>query len=102
MSVRLRLLAEADKQISNPFLLCALVSQRTRQLMMAGNANTNTAQIVDSALEELIAGALEFKHGKSRRPPLMRAESSSQKSKGGLESPEVLSASAVTLSGEAP
>src|SRR5260370_24307560 len=71
MSVRLRLLAEADKQISNPFLLCALVSQRTRQLMMAGNANTNTAQIVDSALEELIAGALAFKHGKSRRPPLM-------------------------------
>jgi hypothetical protein len=40
MSVRSRLLAEAEKQISNPFLLCALVSLRTRQLiMMTGNAN---------------------------------------------------------------
>lgn len=99
MSVRSRLLAEAVKQISNPFLLCALVSQRTRQLMMAGNAQTNTAQIVNSALEELIAGGLEFEHGKSGRPLLMRTESSNEESKGGLESPEVPLASAVTLSG---
>ena len=81
MSVRSRLLAEAVKQISNPFLLCALVSQRTRQLMMAGNAQTNTAQIVNSALEELIAGALEFEHGKSGRPLLMRTESSNEETR---------------------
>ncbi len=99
MSVRSRLLAEAVKQISNPFLLCALVSQRTRQLMMGGNAQTNTAQIVNSALEELIAGAIEFEHGKSGHPLLMRAESSNEETKGGLESPEVPFASAVTLSG---
>ncbi len=99
MSVRSRLLAEAVKQISNPFLLCALVSQRTRQLMMAENVQTNTAQIANSALEELIDGALEFKHGTSRRPLLMRTESSNEESRGGLESPELPLASAVTLSG---
>src|SRR5207253_3123723 len=36
MSVRSRLLAEAEKQTSNTFLLCALVSLRTRQFMMTG------------------------------------------------------------------
>ncbi len=93
MSVRSTLLAAAERRISNPFLVCVLVSQRTRQLSMAGNENISTGQLVNSALNELIAGALEFKH---------RAESSSQESKGGLDSPEVLSASAVPLSGEAP
>jgi len=102
MSVRSTLLAEAERRISNPFLLCVLISQRTRQLSMAGNEKTDTGQLVNFALNELIGGALEFKHGKSRRPPFIRTESSSQESKGGLESPEVLSASAVTLSGEAP
>jgi DNA-directed RNA polymerase subunit K/omega len=66
MSERSRLLAEAGKQISNPFLLCALVSQRTRQLMMEGKADRNTAQMVDSALNEVIAGAIEFELGKRR------------------------------------
>lgn len=101
MGVRSRLLADAVKQISNPFLLCALVSQRARQLMMAGNAYTNTAQIVNCALEELIAGALEFKHGNSRLPLLLLPASSNEESKAGLESPEVLSASAVAHSEEA-
>ncbi len=105
MSVRSRLLAEAEKQISNPFLLCTLVSLRTRQLMMTGNANANanasTAQLVDSALSELIAGVLEFERGKARRPPLIRAESRNGESNGGLESPGVRTTSP-TLSAEAP
>jgi len=75
MSVRSRLLAEAEKQISNPFLLCALVSLRTRQLMMTGNANTSTAQLVESAPNELIAGVLEFERGKPGHLPLIRTKS---------------------------
>ena len=101
MSVRSRLLAEAEKQISNPFVLCTLVSLRTRQLMMTGNANTSTAQLVDSALNELIAGVLEFERGKPRRPPLIRAGSRNEESNGGLESPGV-PAVPRTLSAEAP
>ena len=85
MSERSRLVAEAGQQISNPFLLCALVSRRTRQLMMAGDADTNTAQVVDSALCEVIAGALEFKVGKPRRPYVVTEESSSEESDGQLE-----------------
>ncbi len=101
MSVRSRLLAEAEERISNPFLLCALVSLRTRQLMMIGDANTSTAQLVDSALSELIAGVLEFERGKPRRPALIRAESRSEESDGGLESPGVTVVSR-TRSAEAP
>ena len=101
MSVRSRLLAEAEKQISNPFLLCTLVSLRTRQLMMTGNANTSTAQLVDSALNELIAGVLEFERGKPRRPAVIRAESGNKENSGGLESPGVRTTSP-TLSAEAP
>jgi DNA-directed RNA polymerase subunit K/omega len=101
MSARSRLLAEAEKQISNPFLLCALASLRTRQLMMTGNANTSTAQLVDSALNELIAGALEFERRKPRRPSLIRAESGNEESSGGLESPGVPAVSR-TFSAEAP
>jgi hypothetical protein len=101
MNVRSRLLAEAEKQISNPFLLCVLVSLRTRQLMITGNANTSTAQVVDSALNELIAGVLEFERGKPRRPSFIRAESRNEESNGGLESPGVRAVSC-TLSAEAP
>ena len=101
MSVRSRLLAEAEKHVSNPFLLSALVSLRTRQLMMRGNANTSTAQLVDSALSELIAGVLEFERGKPRRPPLIRAESGNEESSGGLKSPGVRAVSR-TLSAESP
>ena len=101
MSLRSRLLAEAEKHMSNPFLLSALVSLRTRQLMMTGNANTSTAQLVDSALEELIAGVLEFERGKPRRPPLTRAESENEESNGRLESPRVRAVSR-TLSAETP
>src|SRR5260370_42431625 len=85
MSVRSRLLAEAEKQISNPFLLCALVSLRMRQHMMTGNVNTSIAQLVDSALNELIAGVLEFERGKPRRAPLFLSESRNEGSNGGLE-----------------
>lgn len=101
MSARSRLFAEAEKHISNPFLLCTLVSQRTRQLMMAGNANTSTGQMVDSALQELIAGVLEFERGKPRRAPLIRAESGNEESSGGLESAGVRTVSPA-LSAEAP
>ena len=101
MSVRSRLLTEAEKQISNPFLLCALVSLRTRQLMMTGNANPSTAQLVDSALNELIAGALEFERGKPRRPLFILAESRNEESNSGLESPGVPAVSRA-LSAEAP
>lgn len=101
MSVRSRLLAEAEKRVSNPFLLSALVSLRTRQLMMTGNASTSTAQLVDSALNELIAGVLEFERGKPRRPPLIRAESGNEESNGTLKSPGVGAVSR-TLSAEAP
>jgi len=101
MSVRSRPLAEAEKQISNPFLLCVLVSLRTRQHMMTGNANASTAQLVDSALNELIVGVLEFERGKPRRAPLIRAESGIEESNGQLESPGVPAVSR-TLSAEAP
>ena len=101
MSVRSRLLAEAEKQISNPFLLCALVSLRTRQLIMTGKANTSTAQLVDSALNELIAGVLEFERGKPRLSLLIRAESGNEESNGGLKLPGARAVSH-TLSAEAP
>jgi len=100
MSERLRLLAGAAKRVSNPFLLCALVSQRTRQLMMAGY--TNTAQIVDSALNEVIAGSLEFELGKPRRPFVVPAEAQNEESDGKLESSGVPEISAAIRSMEAP
>ena len=59
--MRSRLLFEAQRQVSNPFLLCALISGRTRQLMMCQNGHASTADLVDYALNELIVGALEFK-----------------------------------------
>jgi len=95
MSERSRLVAEAGQQVSNPFLLCALVSRRTRQLMMGGNADTNTAQVVDSALCEVIAAALEFKLGKPRCPFVVTEESQSEDSDGQLETsryPDILAA----------
>jgi len=101
MSTRLRLLSEAEKRVSNPFLLCTLVSQRTLQLMMAGNPNTSTAQLVNSALNELIIGALEFERGGPRRALLIRAESGQQEIDGGLEAPRVPPVSRA-LSAEAP
>jgi hypothetical protein len=102
MSVRSRLVAEVGQQISNPFLPCALVLRRTRQLMMAGNADTNTAQVVDSALCEVIAGALEFKLGKPRRPFVVTEESPSEESDGELETSRDLDIPAVAPHVEAP
>ena len=67
MSARSRLLAEAEKHISNPFLLCVLISKRTRQFMIVGNPHANTGQMVDSALNDLIAGDLEFEFGNAKR-----------------------------------
>lgn len=102
MSERSRLVAEAGQQVSNPFLLCALVSRRTRQLMMAGNADTNTAQVVDSALCEVIAGVLEFKLGKRRRPFVDTEESPSEEIDGQLETSRDLDIPAAAPQVEAP
>lgn len=101
MSARSSLLAEADGQVSNPFLLCALVSKRTRQLMIAVNAKS-TAQLVNSALRELIAGTLEFEWVKSRRGTLIRAGSEAERSKPRVESPAATLAFAATISSETP
>jgi len=73
MSARSRLLSEAEKQVSNPFLLCVLISQRTRQLIMTSDASASTAQLVDSALSELIAGALQFESVGPKRSLLVPA-----------------------------
>ena len=89
------------RQNSNPFLLCTLISLRIRQIMMAGNGKQSTAQLVDSALGELLAGALEYERGKPRRPLLIQAESGDEESNGGLESPAVPVVSASALSPEA-
>lgn len=60
MSVPSRLLAEAEKQISNPFLLCALISKLTHRLATGENASSNTSEVMNYALNELSEGALEF------------------------------------------
>jgi hypothetical protein len=89
MGVRSRPLAGVENQISNPLLLCALVSLRTRQFVMAGNPNTSTAQLVDSALNQLVAGELEFERGKPGRAPLAPSETRSEEGEGAHELPSV-------------
>lgn len=98
--MRSRLLAEADRQVSNPFLLCVLISKRTRQFMMAGDVNTGTAQLVNLALGEVIAGTLEFDRGTGRRGFLGEG-STADGTESELESPTALAVPAV-VSGEAP
>jgi hypothetical protein len=60
MSSRSEMLFQARVRISNPFVLCTLISSRTRQLMMSGSGNRSTVQLVHDALNELLAGVLEF------------------------------------------
>jgi hypothetical protein len=60
MSARSELVFRATGMISNPLLLCALVSGRVRQLMIGGSGSRSTAEIVDYALGELLAGLLQF------------------------------------------
>jgi hypothetical protein len=60
MSTNSDLLFQAGTRISNPFVLCSLISGRTRQLIMSGNGNRSTVQLVHHALNELLAGVLEF------------------------------------------
>ena len=74
MGVRSKLLFEAQRQVSNPFLLCTLISKRTRQLMMSSNGAASAADLVDYALSELIAGAPEFEGPGTECLPLDRAE----------------------------
>jgi len=58
--VRSSFFFEAQKQVSNPFLVCALISGGTRQLMLSQNGHASTADLVVYVLNELIVGALEF------------------------------------------
>lgn len=101
MGARSRLLSEAEREISNPFLLCALISQRTRQLMMTGNTSINTSQLVDSALEELIAGALKFERVGRIRSPLVEGEIHAEGSNDELVSHRAPTASSDALPVEA-
>lgn len=60
MSARSELLFAAQKNILNPFLLCAVTSARARQLMVARDGRAAVAELVDCALNEIAAGGLEF------------------------------------------
>lgn len=60
MSARSELVFRASGRISNPLLLCALVSARVRQLMRIGSGSRSTAEIVNYALGELSGGLLQF------------------------------------------
>jgi DNA-directed RNA polymerase subunit K/omega len=79
MSARSKLLFRAHGRISNPLLLCTLVSKRTRQLMMGGIGNRNTAEVIDYALGELLDGVLAFempgKKVRKSEPPLANSPS---------------------------
>ena len=73
MSAHSDLLFQGGTRISNPFVLCTLISRRTRQLMMSADGNLSTVQLVHRALNELLAGVLEFemhaeKEQKSKAP----------------------------------
>lgn len=77
MSTRSELLIQAHRKVSNPFVLCTLISRRTRQLMMSATGSRSTADILDHVLGELAAGILQFEmHGanesKSNEPQLQR------------------------------
>ena len=60
MSMRSELLFAAQRKIPNPFLLCAVTSARARQLMVARDGQAAPGEVVDYALREVAAGALEF------------------------------------------
>jgi DNA-directed RNA polymerase subunit K/omega len=60
MSARSELLFQAHVRISNAFVLCTVISSRTRQLMMSADGNRSTVELVNHALNELLAGVLEF------------------------------------------
>ena len=60
MSAQSELVFRANGTISNPFLLCALVSMRVGQLMIGGSRGRSTAEIVDYVLGELLGGLLQF------------------------------------------
>jgi hypothetical protein len=73
--VRSKLLFAAQKTIPNPFLLCAVTSARARQLMLARDGRTAVAELVDLALTEVAAGALEFERvGPQRLSAALPAE----------------------------
>ncbi len=68
MSARSEVLFQARLRISNPFVLCTLISTRTRQLMMRANGNRSTVELVDHALNELLDGVLEFEMHPQKEP----------------------------------
>jgi hypothetical protein len=75
MSPRSDLLFEVSRMTSNPILLSALVSKPARQLITGGCGNRTTAEIVDHAPNELLAGALEFKMHAEKEPKSAAAPS---------------------------
>jgi len=66
--VRSGLLFAAEKKIPNPFLLCAVTFARARQLMVGSGGRATLAELVDIALNEVAAGALEFGRVRPGRP----------------------------------
>jgi DNA-directed RNA polymerase subunit K/omega len=75
MSVRSYLLFAAQKKIPNPFLLCTVTSARSRQLMVTCGGRTALAELVNFALNEVAAGALEFERvGPGRSSAALPAE----------------------------
>ena len=74
---RSELLIQAYGKISNPFVLCTVISRRMRQFMMSANGNRSTAEIFDYVLGESVAGLLQFemheaKESKSNAPQMRR------------------------------
>jgi hypothetical protein len=68
MSVHSDLLFQASARISNPSVLCTLISGRTRQLMVSASGNLCGVQLVHRALNELLAGVLEFEMPTAKEP----------------------------------
>lgn len=101
MSVRSELLFAAQKNIQNPFLLCAVTFARARQLMVARHGRAALSELVDDALREIAAGTFEFERAKPKPEPLVTAESASKENRRGLESSELAAISTATVSREA-
>jgi DNA-directed RNA polymerase subunit K/omega len=59
MSRRTNLLNEVAAGKRNPFVLCRVVSQRTRQLA-SGGWGGRVQEAIDTALEELLNGKLQY------------------------------------------
>jgi DNA-directed RNA polymerase subunit K/omega len=59
MSRRTNLLNEVAAEKRNPFVLCRVISQRTRQLA-SGGWSGRVQEAIDTALRELLDGKLQY------------------------------------------